>query len=164
MGIGIGSSKGALLCDLEVPRIDQRSFPHDRQTKSMSQIMKKKTDLLQMAGQFCCCVHHIRCTKVCLEAVITLTHGLRATHQRSPVGALMHMLVNRVHSRLLECIAVGIVSLKILANTTVHYALADLALRAVSCTDLPSTGNLGRHHSEFRMEVHELLCEPVLCS
>ena len=38
--------RGALLCDLEVPRIDQRSFPHDRQTKSMSHIMKKKTVVL----------------------------------------------------------------------------------------------------------------------
>ena len=132
--------------------------------KSMSHIMKKKADLPQMARQLCCCAHHIRCTKVHLEAVIKPTHGLRATRQRSPVGAPMHMLEHRVHSRLLECIAVGTVSLKILANATVHYALADLALRAVSCTDLPSTGNLGRHHSEHRMEVHELLCEPVLCS
>ena len=143
MGVGhwelaLGVQKGALLCDLEVPRIDQRSFPHDRQTKSMSHIMKKKTDLLQMAGQFCCCVHHIRCTKVHLEAVIKPTHRVRA--KRLPVGAPMHMLENRVHSRLLECIAVGIVSLKILANATVHYALADLALRAVSCTDLPYIG------------------------
>ena len=124
---------------------------------------EEEDDLPPMARQFCCCVHHIRCTKVRLEAVITLTRGLRATHQRSPVGAPMHMLVSRVHSRLLERIAVGTVSPKTPADTMAHYALVDLALRAVSCTDLPSTGNLGHHRSGYRMEVHELVCEPALC-
>ena len=64
---GIGSSKGVLLCDLEVPRIDLRSFPHDRQTKSMSHIMKKKTDLRQARkSSYAAVVYHIRYTGSCL--------------------------------------------------------------------------------------------------
>ena len=59
--------KRILLCDLEVPRIDLRSFPHDRQTKSMSHIMKKKIDLRQARkSSYAAVVYHIRYTGSCL--------------------------------------------------------------------------------------------------
>ena len=94
--------------------------------------------------------------EVCLEAAITVTRRLTATHQWSSMGAPMRMLLSRAHNGLLECIVVGIALPKTPADTMAHYALVDFALISVLCKDFPNMGNLGRHRPGCRMEVHGL--------